>query len=103
VLTVGNPQPGDLVPRGKYVMQGLAFDRASAAAPGVNRVSVFLEDRDAGGQHLADATLGQPTPTGFSATIDLSRISGLHTLFVYAQSSVSGQETVVSFPINISR
>ena len=27
VLSVGNPQPGDQLPRGKYVMQGLAFDR----------------------------------------------------------------------------
>jgi polysaccharide biosynthesis protein PslG len=101
VLTIGNPQPGDLLPRSKYVMQGLAFDRAAASGSGVDRVSVFLDDRDAGGQHLSDATLGQPTPTGFSATIDLSRLSGSHTLFVYARSAVSGNESVVSFPVSV--
>ena len=101
VLSVGNPQPGDLLPRGKYVMQGLAFDRNAAGGSGVDRVSVFLEDRDNGGQHLADATLGQPTPTGFSATIDLSKLSGTHTLFVYARSAAGGKETTVNFPVSI--
>src|SRR5947209_4529717 len=43
VLSVGNPQPGDLLPRGKYVMQGLAFDRAATTGSGVDRVSVFVE------------------------------------------------------------
>ena len=101
VLSVGNPQPGDLLPRGKYVMQGLAFDRAAPGGAGVDRVSVFVDDRDAGGQHLSDATLGQPTPTGFSATIDLSKLSGKHMLFVYARSAVTGKESVVSFPVSV--
>jgi len=102
VLSVGNPQPGDLLPRGKYVMQGLAFDRAAAGGSGVDRVSVFLDDRDSGGQHLSDATLGQPTPTGFSATIDLSKLTGTHTLFIYARSAVTGKEAVVSFPVSVA-
>ena len=101
VLSVANPQPGDLVPRGKYVMQGLAFDRAASSGSGVDRVSVFVDDRDAGGQLVGDATLGKPTPTGFTVTADLSRTSGGHTLFVYARSSVSGKEAVVSFPVVI--
>ena len=99
VLSVGNPQPGDLLPRGKYVMQGLAFDRAATAGTGIDRVSVFVDDRDAGGQLVGDAVLGQPNATGFTVTADLSRMSGSHTLFVYARSSVSGHETVVSFPV----
>jgi hypothetical protein len=101
VLSVANPQPGDQLPRGKYVMQGLAFDRASNTGSGIDRVSVFLEDRDAGGQHIGDATLGQPTADGFSVTVDLSRLSGAHTLFVYARSSVTGKEAIVDFPVNI--
>ena len=101
VLSVGNPQPGDLLPRGKYVMQGLAFDRAAPAGSGVDRVSVFVDDRDAGGQLVGDAVLGQPVATGFTVTADLSRIGGGHTLFVYARSSVSGREAIVSFPISI--
>jgi hypothetical protein len=99
VLSVGNPQPGDLLPRGKYVMQGVAFDRLARSGNGVDRVSVFLEDRDSGGQLVGDAVLGQPTATGFTVTADLSKTGGGHTLFVYARSSVSGRETVVSFPV----
>ena len=101
VLSVGNPQPGDMLPRGKYVMQGRAFDRAASSGSGVDRVSVFVDDRDAGGQLLGDATLGQPGATGFTVTADLSRLGGGHTLYVYARSSVSGREAVVSFPVVI--
>jgi hypothetical protein len=101
ILSVGNPQPGDLLPRGRYVMQGLAFDRAATSGSGVDRVSVFVDDRDAGGQHVGDASLGQPGAIGFTVTADLSRIGGGHTLYVYARSAVSGRETVVSFPVAI--
>ena len=96
-----NPQPNDLVPRGRLVMHGVAFDRAAADGSGVDKVSVFLDDRDAGGQHLGDAKLGEPNAAGFSVSADLSRASGKHTLFVYARSSVSGKEAVLSFPISV--
>lgn len=99
VLTIGNPQPGDSLPRGKYVMEGVAFDRAATAGSGVDRISVFVDDRDAGGQHVGDGTLGQSN--GFSATVDLSKLSGDHTLFVYARSAVTGKEAVVNFPVTI--
>jgi hypothetical protein len=102
VLSVGNPQPNDLLPKGRYVMQGLAFDRAANSGSGVDRVSVFIGDRDAGGQLVGNAILGQPGATGFTVTADLSRAGGGQTLFVYARSSVSGRETVVSFPIVVS-
>jgi hypothetical protein len=82
-------------------MQGVAFDRAASSGTGVDRVSVFVDDRDAGGQLVGDATLGKPGDTGFTVTADLSRMAGSHTLFVYARSSVSGRETVVKFPIVI--
>jgi hypothetical protein len=101
VLSVGNPQPGDLLPRGRYVMEGVAFDRAANSGNGVDRVSVFVEDRDAGGQLVGDAVLGKPTATGYTVTADLSKTGGGHTLFVYAHSAVSGRETVVSFPVVI--
>ena len=101
VLSVANPQPNDLLPKGRYVMQGQAFDRAATSGTGVDRVSVFVDDRDAGGQHLADANLGQPTATGFTVSADFSRVSGTHSLYVYARSSVTGKETVVNFPVSI--
>jgi hypothetical protein len=101
VLSISNPQPGDLLPRGKYVMQGLAFDRAARTGSGVDRVSVFVDNRDTGGQQVGEATLGQPGATGFTVTADLSRAGGGHTLFVYARSAVSGREAIVSFPVVI--
>jgi hypothetical protein len=101
VLSVGNPQPGDSLPRGKYQMQGLAFDRAASSGSGVDRVSVFVDDRDTGGQHVGDAVLGQPVANGFSVTVDLSRASGDHNLYVYARSAVTGKETTVNFPVTI--
>jgi hypothetical protein len=101
VLSVANPQPGDLVPRGRYVIQGEAYDRAAPSGSGVDRVSVFVDNRDAGGTHVGDAVLGQPAANAFTVTADLSRTSGGHTLFVYAHSAVSGQEAIVSFPVVI--
>ncbi|MGI9147089.1 MAG: hypothetical protein ACR2IK_11135 [Chloroflexota bacterium] len=101
VLSVGNPQPGDLLPRGKYVMQGQAFDRTASSGPGIDRVSVFVDDRDAGGQLVGSAILGQPGVTGFTVNADLSHVGGGHTLFVYARSAVSGKEAVVSFPVAV--
>ena len=101
VLSVDNPQPGDLLPKGKVVMQGLAFDRAATSGSGVDRVSIFVDDRDGGGQHVGDATLGQPGATSFTVTADLTRTGGNHTLFVYARSAVTGREAIVSFPIII--
>jgi hypothetical protein len=82
-------------------MEGVAFDRAANSGNGVDRVSVFVEDRDAGGQLVGDAVLGKPTATGYTVTADLSKTGGGHTLFVYAHSAVSGRETVVSFPVVI--
>jgi hypothetical protein len=101
VLSVGNPQPGDLVPRGRLVMQGVAFDRSAPQGSGIDKVSVFLDDREAGGQHLGDATLGQPNAAGFTINADFSRASGKHMLFVYARSSITGREAVLSFPISV--
>jgi hypothetical protein len=101
VLSVGNPRPNDLLPKGRYVMQGEAFDRAASSGSGVDRVSAFMENRDSGGQLLGDAATGQPGVTGFTLTIDLSKQTGTHTLFVYAHSAVTGTETVVNFPVAI--
>ena len=101
VLSVGNPQPGDQLPRGKYVMQGLAFDRSSRSGSGIDKVSVFVDDRDNGGQHVGDGIVGQPVANGFSATVDLSRVNGTKNLYVYARSSVTGKETVVNFPVTV--
>jgi hypothetical protein len=82
-------------------MQGQAFDRAATSGNGVDRVSAFVDDREAGGQFVGDAVLGQAAIDAFTLTADLSRAFGKHTLFVYARSAVTGHETVVSFPVVI--
>src|SRR5262249_4262218 len=63
-LSVANPQTGDDVAHGMYVIQGLAFDTAARGGLGIDHVLVFLDSRDAGGQLLGEAQLGIPAPGG---------------------------------------
>ncbi len=112
-IAVANPAPGDVLPVGGLEMQGKAFDPAASAdqAAGIDRVQVFLEDRDRGGLYLGNARLGGPNPVaepgsqfalaGWNITITLP--AGSHTLFVYARSSVTGKESAVTIPIRIGR
>jgi hypothetical protein len=69
-----------------YMFQGVAFDPAAHGASGVDRVAIFLDPRDQGGQYLGDAMLGPNVR---------------HLITVYAHSSVTGQETSRSVPITI--
>jgi hypothetical protein len=60
VLRVFNPNSGDVLPRGRYIFRGAAWDPAgtdfSTTAPaGVDRVSVYAGDRDKGGIWLGTA------------------------------------------------
>jgi len=107
-LEVANPSPADPLAVGGLSMQGFAFDpSANQQEVGVDRVQVFLEDRDQGGTYLGDATLGQASPhaagdtqfghDGWQVTVNLP--AGAHTLFVYARSSVTGSEAVVAVPV----
>jgi len=104
-LRVGNPQAGDSVSAGMYVFQGLAFDSLAQGTSGVDRVAIFLDPRDQGGQILGDAMLGPGVPQapfGFQLTAALPNRKGGHLLTVYARSSVTGQEATVSIPITIN-
>jgi hypothetical protein len=108
-IAVANPNPGDTPLPGGYLMQGKAFDPAAALDQGfgVDRVQVFLEDRDRGGLLLGEARLGLPNLAaapgsqfalaGWQALVSLP--NGVHTLFVYAHSFVSGKESVARVPI----
>jgi hypothetical protein len=111
-LVVANPSPGDNLTPGKLEMQGVAFDPVAAAGTGVDRVSVFLDNRDMGGIHLGDAALGAPNPmpsepaqfaqAGWTLTTSaLQGVGDQHTLFIYARSAVTGQESIVQVPITI--
>jgi hypothetical protein len=101
-LQVGNPSNGDSVKIGSYVMQGEAWDAAASSGSGVDRIDIFLDDREAGGTRLGGATVGTAAnPRGWTATIDFPNLLGGHTLFVYGHSSLTDHESVVQIPITI--
>jgi hypothetical protein len=99
VLELDSPRPGDLLSPGKYVVQGRAFDPAAPKGSGIDRVYATLDDRDAGGRLLADATLDGSGGRGFRLTADLGHLSGAHTVYVYAHSAVTGKDAVVCAPV----
>jgi hypothetical protein len=98
MLSVGNPMPGDTILIGSYAMSGMAWDKAATSGSGIDRVEIFLDNRDEGGILLGEATL--LSNNMWSATVDIpSNQVGLHTFWVYAHSSVTGQTAAVSVPV----
>ncbi len=111
ILYVGNPNKGDMIIPGSLVINGVAFDDNAETGLGVDRVSVFLGDRDLGGKHLGDAHLGghnvvtddpQFADGGWKLlTPPLKGAGRQDELFVNARSTVNGLETVVNIPITV--
>jgi pyruvate/2-oxoglutarate dehydrogenase complex dihydrolipoamide acyltransferase (E2) component len=109
VVTIDSPGAGaELSPNGNVTVSGVAYDTTATGGAGIDRVSVFLGDRDAGGVFWGDATLGQPSPQlgGDRTSAGYSRRSptiptgsGQRDIFVYARSSVSGREASTSIPV----
>jgi hypothetical protein len=101
VLSVGNPNPGDFVLSGAYVISGAAWDPNATSGSGIQSVSVFLGQRDEGGTILGSTQPGiGSNPRAFSVTVTLPDDVNAGTDFsAYALSSVTGQETAVTFPI----
>lgn len=100
-LNVGNPSPGDTVHVGGLNVSGSAWDKAATSGSGIDRIDVFLDDRDAGGMLLTQANFG--TMNNWTATLTLpSNQTGLHELVFYAHSSATGQQAVVSVPVTIA-
>jgi len=103
-LEIANPSPGASVLVGAYVTQGMAMDKAAMSGVGVDRIDIFLDNRDEGGTFLGSASLGAPntTPGAWSTTITFpSNMKGLHALWYYAHSTVSGGETAMEIPVTI--
>ena len=102
---LANPDPGSMVEPGAYVVQGVAMDSRASEAPGIDRVDIFLDSREAGGINLGTAVPGTTTgpfgPDSFQTTIDLPDMVGGHDLVAYARSSFNGAESVISVPIAI--
>jgi len=115
VLQVANPSAGDTLLLGDYFISGLAYmpGQSSSQGVGVDRVDFFLGSRDSGGLFLGSAVPGQSGPLnatpgsllamgGFTTKITVpSQTRGGMTFFAYAHSSITGQETVVSVPVNV--
>lgn len=55
VLRVFNPNSGDVLPRGRFIFLGAAWDPSATIGAGVDRVSVYAGDRDAGAIWLGTA------------------------------------------------
>ena len=111
VVTIDTPGPGAVLsPDSNVIVSGVAYDATSTSGPGVDRVTVFLGDRDAGGIFWGEATLGEPSPQlgGNRTTAGYSRRSpsipsgtGGRDIFVYARSATTGRETAASVPVFI--
>jgi hypothetical protein len=110
VLDLANPSAGDMLIPGGYAIQGKAFDPRALQDSGIDRVSIFLDSREAGGVDLGQAAPGAPNPAlempgfptsadGFTLIVSLPNEIGEHTLVAYAHSSLTGRETAVSVPI----
>ncbi|MBV9899114.1 MAG: hypothetical protein JO020_33575 [Chloroflexi bacterium] len=101
-LSVGNPNPGDNINAGSYVISGTAFDPASQSGAGITSVDLFLGERDQGGTFLGSAVPGSSgtDPRAWTATVTVpSNFDHNVDFAAYALSSVSGSETAVTFPI----
>jgi hypothetical protein len=105
VLQLGNPNPGDLLPQGDYVVSGMAFDPNASQGAGVDRVDLFLGSRDSGGLALGSAVPGQNpslNSRAFQIEVDLPvNANGQRDFVAYASSSVSGETMSVSVPVYI--
>lgn len=99
-VTVSNPSSGDTIHAGGYAIEGIAFDKTAQSGSGIDRIEIFLDSRDAGGTSLIGAIPGSNNT--WHAIVPLpTNQTGLHTLYFYAHSSVTGQEAVVSIPVTI--
>src|ERR1700716_1157344 len=59
---VGNPSTGDSIHVGGFLIEGIAFARAADQGPGIERIEVFIDDRDTGGTIVGHGVLGAPSP-----------------------------------------
>jgi hypothetical protein len=100
-LEVANPQPDDPIHVGGYSIDGLAFDRSAAQGTGIDRISIFVDNRDEGGLLVGEATVGDGGVWHALATLPSNEL-GMHTLFFYAHSSVTDAERVVSIPVTLA-
>ena len=94
VLSLANPSAGDVLPTGDIIIEGAAYDPNATSGDGVDRVTVFLGNRDNGGTIIGTGTPGADHMFRVDAKVPAG-MTGSHDFFVYAHSSVTDQETAV--------
>jgi hypothetical protein len=112
IVVVTSPAPGATMSPDNVTVQGFAADCHVDVGAGINRVSVFLGGREAGGIFLGDAALRAPSPIPVLPADQYQANSGwvlkvqaplkpgeLNELFVYARSELTNIETAVKLPI----
>jgi hypothetical protein len=100
VLDLANPHPGDVLPNGDVIIDGVAFDPSATQGTGIDRVDLFLDNRDEGGLPLGSGSPADTHAFQIKATLP-NTANGGHNLFAYAHSSITGQETVQQVPVFI--
>lgn len=104
VLDLENPEPGDVISGGDYVVSGVAFDPVTMRGSDVSRVDLYLGARDAGGILLASAKPGDAEsadPRAFQATLKFPDVDRTDELVGYAFSATSDATTSVAVPIHV--
>jgi hypothetical protein len=97
ILDLANPSAGDLLSSGDYIVSGAARDPSATSGNGIDRIELFVGNRDFGGTEVGSVVPQQGT---FEVTAKLpTNITGGTSFFAYAHSSVTGQETSVSVPV----
>lgn len=106
-LDIANPAVGARVEPGHLIVQGQAQDIRAQQGSGIDRIDLFLDSRASGGHGLASLNPTQaPAPSGpntFQAKVLLPKLTGGHDLVVYAHSTVTNQEAMVTIPIAIGQ
>jgi hypothetical protein len=103
-LQMDNPNPGDTVMPGGYVVSGIAFDPTASVGSGVSRVDFFLGARDEGGLFLGSVLpISAPGgPPRFLVQLTIPRMTSASTDFVaYAFSATSSGQTTLAVPVRI--
>jgi hypothetical protein len=100
VLTLGNPNPGDIVSEGDLVISGGAYVQGASPAPGMSRVDLFLGPRDQGGTFLGSGLpgSGQAGPNSWSVTVTIPDWGRGGSFNAYAIGA-NGQESSIGFPV----
>jgi hypothetical protein len=105
-LQLDNPNPGDTLMPGGYVVSGIAFDPWASLGSGVSHVDFYLGAREAGGLILGSAQ-SNPDPNSFGpprfqVQLTIPKLTIASTDFVvYAFDASTSGETTVSVPVRV--